>query len=139
MNKTLIQPYLTFGGKCEEAVEFYRAALGAQVEMLMKYKECPEPMPPGRIPAGWENKVMHSSFKINGNTVMASDGCHEGPKFEGFSLSLSLPTEAEAKTAFAALSKGGKVEMPLGKTFWSPCFGMVTDPFGIAWMVTVVA
>ena len=139
MNKTLVQPYLFFGGRCEEALEFYRTALGAQVEFLMRYKDSPEPTPPGRLPAGFENKVMHATFRIGGATLMASDGCEVGAKFGGFSLSLAVPTEAEADRAFAALAEGGKVGMPLGKTFWSPRFGMVTDRFGIGWMVSVVA
>jgi len=134
---TLVQPYLFFGGRCEEALEFYRTALGAKVDFLMRYKESPEPAPPGSLPAGFENKVMHATFRIGSATLMASDGCEEGAKFEGFSLSLAVPTEAEADRAFAALSAGGKVGMPLGKTFWSPRFGMVTDRFGIGWMVSV--
>ena len=139
MNKTLIQPYLFFGGRCEEALEFYRTALGAQVDFLMRYKESPEPLPPGRLPPGFENKVMHATFRIGGSTLMAADGCEEGQSFAGFSLSLAVPTQAEADRAFTALSDGGKVKMPLTKTFWSPCFGMVTDRFGLGWMVSVVA
>jgi PhnB protein len=139
MNKTLIQPYLFFGGRCEEALEFYRTALGAQVDFLMRYKESPEPLPPGRLPPGFENKVMHTTFRIGGSTLMASDGCEEGQSFAGFSLSLAVPTQAEADRAFTALAEGGKVKMPLTKTFWSPCFGMVTDRFGLGWMVSVVA
>ena len=136
---SLVQPYLFFGGRCEEALAFYRTALGAEVELLMHYKESPEPQPPGRLPAGWENKVMHTSFRIGATTLMASDGCGEGPGFSGFSLSLAVPTEAEADRAFAALASGGKVGMPLTKTFWSPRFGMVTDRFGVVWMISVTA
>jgi PhnB protein len=139
MSTHLIEPYLFFGGRCEEALEFYRTALGAQVEMMMRFKESPDPMPPGSVPAGFENKVMHASFRIGGSRLMASDGNEEGTKFEGFSLSLAVPTEAEADRAFAALAKGGKVGMPLAKTFWSPKFGMLTDRFGVAWMVSVAS
>ena len=139
MKPTLVQPYLFFGGRCEEALEFYRTALGAQVDFMMRYKESPEPMPPGMLPPGFENKVMHATFRIAENILMASDGSHEGAKFDGFSLSLAVPAEAEAKRAFAALSAGGQVKMPLTKTFWSPCFGMLTDRFGIGWMVSVPA
>ena len=139
MNNTLVQPYLFFGGRCEEALEFYRTALGAHVDFLMHYKESPEPQPPGMLPPGFENKVMHATFRIGGTTLMASDGCEEGARFAGFSLSLAVPTEAEANRAFAALADGGQVKMPLAKTFWSPCFGMLTDRFGIGWMVSVVA
>ncbi len=139
MKPTLVQPYLFFGGRCEEALEFYKTAIGAQVDFLMRYKESPEPMPPGMVPPGFENKVMHATFRIAESILMASDGSHEGAKFDGFSLSLAVPTEGEAKRAFAALSAGGAVKMPLTKTFWSPCFGMLTDRFGIGWMVSVPA
>ena len=139
MTNNSIEPYLFFGGRCEEALEFYRTALSAQVEMMMRFKESPEPMPPGSIPDGFENKVMHASFRIGDCRLMASDGNGEGPKFEGFSLSLVLSSEVEVEQAFAALAKGGKVEMPLGKTFWSPKFGMLTDRFGVGWMVSVAS
>jgi PhnB protein len=137
MSNTIVQSYLFFGGRCDEALEFYRTALDAKADFLMRYKESPEPLPPGRLPAGFENKVMHATFHVGGTTLMASDGCEEGQRFEGFSLSLAVPTEAEANRAFAALAAGGQVKMPLTKTFWSPCFGMVTDRFGIGWMVSV--
>jgi PhnB protein len=139
MKTTCVQPYLFFNGRCEEALAFYGTALGAKVDFLMRYQESPEPMPPGRLPAGFENKVMHATFHIGGTTLMASDGCEEGARFEGFSLSLALPTEAEVNRAFAALAEGGKVGMPLTRTFWSPCFGMLTDRFGVGWMVTIAA
>lgn len=135
---TVIQPYLFFGGRCAEALEFYRQHLGAEVVFMMRYNESPQPMPPGSIPAGFENKIMHATFRVGDSTLMASDGNEAGAKFEGFSLSLAVPTEAEAQRVFTALSDGGSVGMPLGKTFWSPCFGMLTDRFGIGWMVTVV-
>src|SRR5216110_123073 len=134
----IVQPYLFFNGSCEQAVEFYRKALGAEVEMMMRFKESPEPQPPGTVPPGFENKIMHTSFRIGQTTVMASDGCSaEGPSFQGFSLSLSVPNESEAERVFAALADGGQVRMPLTKTFWSPRFGMVADRFGISWMITV--
>ena len=139
MPTTLVQPYLFFGGRCEEALEFYRTALGAQVDLLMRYKESPEPAPPGTIPPGFEDKVMHASFRIGGTALMASDGCEETRSFEGFSLSLAVPTEAEADRAFVALAEGGKVRMPLTKTFWSPRFGVLTDRFGLSWMISVEA
>jgi len=138
-NNRLVQPYLFFNGRCEQAVEFYRKAIGAEVEMTMRYKESPEPPQPGMIPPGFENKIMHTSFRVGGTTLMASDGCSaDKPNFEGFSLSLSLATEAEAERAFAALADGGQVRMPLTKTFWSPRFGMVQDRFGVGWMITVM-
>jgi PhnB protein len=139
-NKHLVQPYLFFNGNCEQAVEFYRKALGAEVEMMMRYKDSPEPPQPGMVPPGFENKIMHTSFRIGDTTVMASDGCStEKTSFDGFSLSLSVPNEAEADRAFQALAEGGQVRMPLSKTFWSPRFGMLEDRFGIGWMVSVTA
>jgi PhnB protein len=134
-----IEPYLFFNGRCDEAVEFYKKALGAEVLMLMRYKESPEPPPPGMVPAGWDNKIMHTSLRIGNANLMASDGCSDGVNFQGFSLSLTVANEAEAKRAFTALSDGGQVQMPLGKTFWSPCFGMVADRFGVGWMVSVAS
>lgn len=133
----LIQPYLFFGGRCEEALEFYKAALGAEVTLMMRFREAPDPTPPGMTPAGWEDKIMHAEFRVGATLVMASDGCEQASDFAGFSLSLSVATEAAADTAFAALANGGKIGMPLGKTFWSPRFGMLTDRFGVNWMVNV--
>ena len=137
MPNTLIQPYLFFGGRCEEAIEFYRRVLGAQVETLMRHKESPEAPPPGMLAPGFENKVMHATIRIGGAILMASDGCDDKSRFDGFRLTLTLPNEAEASRAFTGLSDGGQVQMALAKTFWSPCFGMVTDRFGVGWMVTV--
>jgi PhnB protein len=139
MPDTIVQPYLFFGGRCAEAVEHYRSALGAQVDMLMLHKDSPTPPPPGTLQPGFENKVMHTAFRIGETTIMASDGCDESSRFSGFSLSLSVATEAEAHRAFDALADGGQVQMPLTKTFWSPLYGMVTDRFGVGWMVGVMA
>ena len=134
----IIQPYLFFNGRCEEAVEFYRKALGAEVETTMRFKDSPEPHQPGTIPPDFENKIMHTSFRIGQTTVMASDGCSaEGLSFQGFSLSLSVSSESEAERVFAALAEAGQVRMPLAKTFWSSRFGMVADRFGIGWMISV--
>ena len=133
-----VQVYLFFNGRCEEAIEFYRKTLGAQVDFTMRFKESPEPPQPGMVPPGFENKIMHCSFRIGETTVMASDGCEAGEvKFDGFSLSLTVPNKAEADRVFAALTEGGQVRMPLTKTFWSPYFGMVADRFGIGWMINV--
>ena len=133
-----VQPYLFFDGRCEEAVEFYRKVLGAEVEMLMRFKDSPEPHPPGMIPAGAENKIMHMSLRIGETTVMASDGkCLGRPNFQGCSLSLNAANDAEAERLFAALGAGGQVQMPMAKTFFSSRFGMVADRFGVAWMVIV--
>ena len=134
-----VQPYLFFDGRCEEALEFYRRALGAEVEMLMRIKDSPDPHPPGMIPPGSGEKVMHVSFRIGDTTLMASDGqCGGQPTFKGFSLSLTAANEAEAGRLFAALADGGQVQMPLGKTFFSPRFGMVADRFGVSWMLVVM-
>src|SRR4051794_28900953 len=112
-NTGIIQPYLFFNGVCEQAVEFYKKALGAEVTMMMRYKECPEPMPPDRIVPGFENKIMHVSMRIGQSVVMASDGCsNEKQKFDSFSLSLAVSSEAEVDRCFNALAEGGKVEMP---------------------------
>ena len=135
-----VQPYLFFNGRCDEAVEFYKKALGAEVEMLMRYEESPDPPPPGMLPPGSENKVMHASMRIGGAVVMASDGhCSGQTEFTGFSLSITVPDATTADRFFNALAEGGQVQMPLGKTFFSPCFGMVTDRFGVGWMVILPA
>ena len=136
MSKTLVQPYLFFNGQCDEALAFYGKTLGAKVDFIMRYNESPQPPPPDAIPAGFEKKVMHASFRIGDNILMASDGDQNEPAFEGFSLSLTLPSEADARRVFGDLSQGGRVTLPIGKTFWSPCFGMLKDRFGVGWMIT---
>jgi PhnB protein len=137
MSTTTITPYLFFSGRCEEALKFYEQALGAKTEMIMRFNESPDPIPSGMLQPGFESKVMHSSFTIDGAKLMAADGCNDKSKMEGIQLALSVATEAEAHKAFDALAVGGLVGMPLNKTFWSPCFGMVTDRFNISWMVMV--
>jgi len=133
------QPYLFFDGRCEEAIEFYRGALGAEVTMLLRFKEGPEPQQPGMVPAGAGEKIMHASLRIGDATVLASDGrCLGQPSFQGFAVSLTVPTEAEAERLFAGLAEGGQVQMALAKTFFSPRFGMVADRFGVSWMVCVM-
>jgi PhnB protein len=129
-----IQPYLFFEGRCEEAIEFYRAKLGAEVTMLMRYKESPEPCPPANA-----EKVMHASLRIGDTTVLVSDGrCGDKPSFEGFALSLTVSSDAEAERLFAALGDGGQVQMALATTFFSTRFGMVADRFGVLWIVHVM-
>ncbi len=134
-----VQPYLFFDGRAEEAIEFYKKALGAEVNMLMRWKDMPEkPKDPGMVPPGSENKIMHASLRIGEATVMASDGqCKGKPSFQGFALTLNAANETEADRLFGALSDGGQVQMPMGKTFFSPRFGMVADRFGVSWMVIV--
>jgi PhnB protein len=136
----LVQTYLSFEGRCEEAIEFYRRSVGAEVQMLMRFKDSPEPPPADKVTPGTENKVMHASFTIGTTTIMASDGyCSGKAPFQGFSLSLSVKDAAAADKVFRALSEGGQVTMPLAQTFWSPRFGMLTDRFGVSWMVSVLA
>lgn len=132
-----IMPYLFFDGRCEEAMEFYKAVLGAKVDAIYRFKDSPEPLPPEKMKPGFENKVMHTSFSVQGTTVMASDDYGDETGFRGFYLSISVESEEEAKHVFAGLSDGGEVEMPLAKTFYSPCFGMLKDRFGLGWMVIV--
>jgi PhnB protein len=132
-----VEAYLFFEGRCDEALEFYRRALGAEVTMLMRFKESPDP---GMCLPGAGEKVMHANLRIGDTSVMVSDGRCEGPpSFQGFALSLAMTDEAEAARRFAAPSEGGKVLMPLSKTFWSPLFGMVADRFGVSWMINVTA
>jgi PhnB protein len=131
-----VQPYLFFDGRCEEAIDFYKKALGAEVTFMMRFNESPDPPPPGMVPPGSENKIMHSSLRIGENEIMASDGmCMGKPTFQGVSLSLEVPNEAEADRLFNALGEDGQVQMPIGKTFFSPRFGMVADRFGVSWMI----
>ncbi len=134
-----VEPYLFFNGRCDEAIEFYKKAVGATVGFLVRYKDSPEPPQPGHsLPPNWGEKVMHSNLVIGETMVMASDGDRQTkPAFSGFSLSLAASTEDEARKAFAALSEGGQVRVPLIKTFFSPVFGMLEDKFGIGWMVMV--
>lgn len=132
-----ITPYLFFSGRCEEALEFYTQALSAKVEMMMRFNESPESTPPGMLQSGFESKIMHASFTVGEVRIMASDGCDDKSRFEGFRLALSVASEADAHRAFNALAAGGSIQMPLTKTFWSPCYGMVTDKFNVGWMVMV--
>ena len=130
-----IEPYLFFNGHCDEAIEFYRRALGAEVTMLMRFKEGPDP---AAIPLGSGDKVMHASLRIGDTTVLASDGHSTGkPNFQGFALSITVPDEGKVERYFAALADGGKIMAALAKTFFSRRFGMVTDRFGVNWIVYV--
>jgi PhnB protein len=135
--KGAVQPYLFFGGRCEEAIEFYRKALGAELVMLMRFREAPEPQ--HEMPECFQDKVMHATLRIGNTLMMASDGrCQGEAIFEGFSLSIAVPDETEAERVFAALSDGGLVTMALEKTFWAPKFGMLQDRFGVGWMVSAM-
>lgn len=132
-----VNVYLFFDGRAEEAIEFYKKTLGAQVDFMMRVSESPEPPPPdcAAMPG---DAIMHASFRIGDTMMMASDAPPSGDKpFKGFALSIARPTEAEVRQVFDALAAGGNVDMPPTKTFWSPCFGMLTDRFAVGWMVSV--
>lgn len=133
----IICPYLFFGGRCEEALEFYKQALGAQIGTVLRFNQSPEPVPEGLLKPGFETKIMHSQFTLGNTTIMASDGCGQQAPFTAFSLTLTLPSLDAAERIFKALAEGGKINMPLGSTFWSPCYGQVSDKFGVEWMVMV--
>jgi len=136
----LVQPYLFFEGRCEEALAFYARAAGAKVEAVIRYKDNPDPPPPDKIPPGSADKVMHSNLRIGDTQIMASDGnCSGKPNFNGFRLSLTVKDATAAERLFKGLGEGGRVDVPLAKTFFSPSFGMLTDRFGVGWMVMVMA
>src|SRR5271157_1138645 len=132
----LVQSYLFFDGSCDEAIEFYRRALDAEVTMLLRFRDNPEPEKAGGITPGTEDEVMHAQMRIGDTVILASDGRRTGqPNFQGSALALTVADEAEAERRFAALADGGQVTMPLAKTFFSPRFGMLADRFGVAWMI----
>jgi PhnB protein len=136
-SKASVQPYLFFGGRCEEAIEFYRKALGAELVMESRFKDAPESHP--GMPECFQDKIMHATLRIGDTLLMASDGrCEGSQNYDGFSLSITVPGETEAERVFAALGEGGLVTMPLEKTFWAPKFGMLQDKFGVGWMVSVM-
>ena len=133
-----IQAYLSFGGRCEEALAFYKKSIGAEVTSMLRWKESPDPAM--KAPPGYEEKIMNAAFRIGQTELMADDGM--GPKeaeFKGMSLAIEVASDAEAKQIFTALGEGGAVTMPLMKTFWTSSFGMLTDQFGVPWMVNVEA
>ena len=135
-----LEAYLFLNGRCEEAIALYQQVLGADLQMLMRFRENPDPPPPGALPPGLDDKVMHASLRIGDANLMLSDGMGSGAcDFRGFALSHAVADEAAARRVFAALADGGQVNMPIGRTFWSPCFGMVSDRFGVPWMITVPA
>ncbi|QNP58635.1 VOC family protein [Paenacidovorax monticola] len=133
-----VQPYLFFEGRCEEALAFYAKALGAEVTVMMRYKDSPTPQPPGDCAPVPGDNIMHANFRIGETQLMASDGMAQGPAaFKGFSLSITAPDDAGARRIFDALAEGGQVQMPLAPTFFASSFGMVADRFGVSWMVIV--
>ena len=133
-----VEPYLMMSGRCEEALAFYLQAIDAKTTMVMRFDESPDKNHPMPLPLNWGQKIMHASMTVGKTTVMMSDGMSlEAVSFAGVSLSITADDEVQAKRLFDSLSVGGKVFMPLAKTFWSPCFGMVSDQFGVSWMVGV--
>lgn len=135
-----VQAYLMFGGRTEEALSFYARAIDAEITALMRFREAPEPPPPGMIPEHWGDKVMHSSFRVGDTELMATDGCQsDGNAFSGVSLALSVGSATEAEAKFVALAEGGHVTMPLGPTFFATAFGTLTDRFGVPWMIVAPA
>ena len=125
--------YLSFKGDCEAAFKFYEQNLGAQLGALFRYGGSPMA---GDVSAGWSDKIMHGSLTLGGQVLMGGDVApdrYEEPK--GFSLSLQINNPAEAERVFHALAQGGRVLMPLEKTFWAALFGMIVDRFGIPWLI----
>lgn len=138
MRKMQVNNYLFFSGRCDEALAFYQQHLSAEIQFLIRFNESPDPMPEGMLQAGFEDKVMHAEFRLGNVSIMASDGCNDVEKFSGFRIALTFDDDSEIHRAFNALaSDGGKVDMPLMKTFWSPLYGQVTDQFGVGWMLMV--
>ena len=137
MSLTQVQPYLLFGGRCEEALEFYQRAAGAKVEMMMRFDQSPDPVPPGMLAPGFEKKVMHAALTLGPQQILACDGMNENERSSGVSLALTVTDEAEVDRLFGALTEGGQVMMAPGRTFWSRRFAMGRDRFGIGWMVMV--
>lgn len=131
-----VTPYLFFDGRCEDAIAFYRSVFGAELKMLMRFRESPDPIPEGMLPPGHEDKVMHAELRVGESVIMMSDGSRaEAPKFAGFSLAYSVPDVETAERLFATLAHDGEVQMPMAETFWSPRYGAVVDRFGVSWMI----
>jgi PhnB protein len=135
-----IQPYLDFDGRCEEAIEFYKKAVGAEVQMMMRFSESPEPPDPKMAPPANSAKIMHATFKIGDSVIMGADCRSQGqPKFQGITLTLNAASDAEAQRLFTALSDGGKVQQALIKTFFASSWGVLQDRIGVSWMIIVMA
>ncbi|QDU59324.1 hypothetical protein Pan216_01520 [Planctomycetes bacterium Pan216] len=138
MRGSVVNPYLFFGGRCEEALKFYKKTIGAQVGMVLRFSESPDQAPECMLQSGFENKIMHSDFRVGETLVLASDGCDDkSANFDGFRLALTIGSPEDATRCFNALADGGTIDMPIGPTFFSPCYGMLTDKFGVGWMVMV--
>lgn len=133
-----VQPYLFFRGRCEEAIEYYKSKLGAEVDMMLRFSDNPDKPPRDKVPVELDNRIMHAAIRIRGTEIMMSDGMKSGPlDFQCMSLSLSVPSETEADQLYDALAADGAVQMPIGPTFFAKRFGAVTDKFGVSWMIMV--
>jgi PhnB protein len=130
-----VQPYLSFEGRAQEAIDFYKSAIGAKVDMIMHFKDAPPDVQAQMSPES-KDKIMHSAFHVGDTQIMATDGnCSGKTGFSGISLTLNASDNAEAEKLFAALGNGGQVTMPMSETFFADRFGMVADKFGVQWMV----
>ena len=131
-----VQAYISYRGRCEEALEFYKRSIGAEVIGLMRWKESLDATM--KAPPGFEEKVMNASFRVGDTLMMADDSPGEAPaEYKGMTLAIEVADDVEAQRVFTALVEGGKVTMALAKTFWTSSFGMLTDKFGVPWMVNV--
>lgn len=136
---TTISPYLTFNGNCEEAFNFYKSVFGSDFSYIGRFKDMPD-NPEFKIPKSAKEKIMHISLPISDETaIMGSDSSDSFGKAtvigNNVSISINANSEEETTRIFNELSVGGKIKMPLSKTFWGALFGMFTDKFGIHWMV----
>jgi PhnB protein len=132
-----IETYLLFNGNCKEAFEFYASVLGGKITAMLPHAGSPAET---SVPEDWREKILHARLEIQGQALMASDAPPQyAQRMQGFHISLNTTTAGEAERIYTALSEGGKISMPLGKTFWSPCFGMLTDRFGTPWMINCEA
>ena len=127
-----VTPYLFLNGNCEAALSFYRSALGAEILFMQRMKDAPAQ---DSECAGSPEAIMHASLKIGDSLLLASDGDGKATPYSGFSISLSVKDTTEGRRVFDALAAGGSVTVPFEKTFWTEGFGMLTDRFGVPWMV----
>ena len=127
-----VSPYLSFNGQCEDAFTFYARCLGGQLGAIFRYAGSPMA---DRVPADWQDKVMHGSVTVGALVLMGGDVAHRYEPPKGFTLSVQIESAAEAERIFHELSQDGLVSMPLEQTFWAARFGMLVDRFGIPWQV----
>jgi PhnB protein len=133
-----VQPYLFFRGRCEEAIDYYKKTVGAEVEMMMRFRDNPDKPGRDKVPAELDDRIMHASLRIAGAGILMSDGMKSGPlDFQCMSLALSVASEAECERIYNALAADGTVQMPIGPTFFARLFGAVADKFGVSWMIMV--